>query len=430
MCDTPYTRNGSFYKKETLMAIDFEKEVADHPHLDYKVHQRWTINDHEVALATGHWTEDDGSTRELDMLLLCECDFTKEERVVGGENDPRNCAARKEVRESVLKEAHAAYGDAWKKMGLKEAIVDVFQRHVAKEYLGSTNAESLYAQDIANILKADQRRVMQFCQELRDEERLELWGWTLHAYEPYLRLPHELKALFAYMIEEPIGWPNGDAGDCFVSSLTGLIEEHAGYTHGSDLFGSENFPHIAPRHLLVTGTMWLLDATNNESSTDDFTGEARGLRSLAARAKGIVALGGCHDEPIKSTATAEETRTASDGSVTCTRFTFPREIKDLLITLHEDTGKDRLGAVQAINHIEETLSAIADYPDGEKAFWEHNHPHVSPHILWMFGTMWITSALEHMESSKDIKTATSGVRLDIIAHMLEDLADQLERSDG
>lgn len=413
------------------MPIDFEKETADHPHLEYKVHRRWTIDDHEVALATGHWTEDDGSTRELDTLLLCECDFTEEKRVVGGDNDPRNCTARKEVRESVLKEAQAAHGDAWKKMGLKEAVMDVLQRHIAKEYLGSTCAEMLYAQDVAEILQADQRRVMQLCRELEDEECLDLWGWTLHAHEPYLRLPREIKMLFNYMIEEPIGWPNGDAGDCFTSSLMGLLEEHCGYKHGSDLVGKDNFPHVAPHHLLVTGAMWLLDAVNvtdNESSAKNFTGEAVGVRSLAARVKGIVARGGCHDEPAESTMTAEDTRIATDASMTHTRFTFPREIKDLLITLHEDTGKDRLRAVKAINDIEGVLSAIADYPDGEKAFWEHNHPHVSPHILWMFGTMWVTSALERIEASEDMKSLTSRVRIDVIADVLDDLADRLEQT--
>lgn len=418
------------------MAIDFEKEDAKHPHLRHEVHRRWTIEGHEVALATGHWTDDDGSIRECETSLLCECDFTEEKRIFGGENDPHNCVARKTVRETVLKEARAAYGDAWKKMGLKEAIMDVFRRQAAREYLGSSNAEMLYAQDVAEILNADQKRVMQLCQELQDEERLDLNGWILQPYEPYLRLPHELKVLFAYMIEEPLGWPNGDAGDYFVGRFTGLLEEHAGYTHGRDLVGSENFPHIAPRHLLVTATLWLQAAVSasareeqEDAKTGSFSGEVGTVRSLSARIRGLIATTGHRDNPSAGkTTSANEAHAACDAADTSTRFTFPYEIKSLLIALHEDTGKGPLDAVHAINRIERILSDTTDYPGGENALWEHNHPHVSPHILWMFGTMWLTSALERAESDEDAKADLRRTRLCAIAEALDDLADRLEQT--
>lgn len=57
----------------------------------------------------------------------------------------------------------------------------------------------------------------------------------------HFRFPEEIQRLFAYIIEEPLGWPNGGAGDVFVSELEKVIHEHTRFKHGNDAFGQGVF---------------------------------------------------------------------------------------------------------------------------------------------------------------------------------------------
>lgn len=220
--------------------------------------KRWTIEGHEVALVRMEVRQNVD-----DDYLVCECDFAYEIKngqkfKVGGSSN--ECARAKAVREQVKLESKSRYGEHWKNIGPKNAISDIWERTEKLEWLGQHYATLIYVQEVAELLEISVADCLHYCDELFAEEKLDLNGMILIPYKKRFRFPKEIQMLLRYIIEEPLGWPNGEAGDGFVYRLEHAIHENTDYKSGKTVFGEESYPHI-PQHILAMfGLIWVRDA--------------------------------------------------------------------------------------------------------------------------------------------------------------------------
>ncbi len=168
------------------------------------------------------------------------------------------CSAKQALSEVYAKKAREEYASvAWKDRDSKEKILDIFRSVSAGEYLGQWQGYMIYVQEVAKLLEIPEADIWRACRTLFAEEKLDLNGAILYEYKPRFRFPKELQTLMAYVIEEPLGWPNGDAGDCFIHTLEAAIHKHTPFQHGKTAFGEENYPNLAPHHLVAFGLMFL-----------------------------------------------------------------------------------------------------------------------------------------------------------------------------
>lgn len=180
-------------------------------------------------------------------------------------------------------EARARLGDHWRSLGPKEAILDIFRRVHSGENFGEGWAGIIYVQEVAELLGISEYAVWKHCDELFTEERIDLNGAILIPYVRRFRFPKEIQDLFRLMIELPLGWPNGDAGDCFLAELEGAIgaiHEGARFPSGKDAFG-ENYPHIRPFHLAMFGVKWAQIAADRAEGGDGAEFRALNLQKMA-----------------------------------------------------------------------------------------------------------------------------------------------------
>lgn len=234
----------------------------------------WEHNGHEVALMRVENTQSEPPVS--DTHLMCECDFQTEDvtdddgKVIGHThtNDPHECASKEAIRELVKAQCQASCQAVLAEKGLKEAILAVYDRVKAGEYLGQAYPSMIYAQEVAKLLDAEPAKLMGALEELFAEEKLDLNGMILTDYVRRFRFPREVQWLFRMMVEAPLGWPNGDAGEIFLHEIEGAINEHTDYKHGKDAFHEHNFPHVDPMHLIEFGHaflgMTLLQADEDE----------------------------------------------------------------------------------------------------------------------------------------------------------------------
>jgi|GEM_PF-1726254 len=203
--------------------------------------------------------------------VLCECELDYETNDKGWlihKRDSHKCKAQKTVFKLIQKDAKKRYGAHWSSLGHKEAIMDIFARVKTGEWLGQRYSKMIYAQEVAELLDIKGPAIWGYCDTLYAEERLELNGAILADYEKRFRFPIEIQQLLAMLVEEPLGWPNGDAGDGFLYTLEHAIHEHTDYKSGKNAFWEENFPHIAPHHLLTFGMLWI-ELALSRVATDD-----------------------------------------------------------------------------------------------------------------------------------------------------------------
>lgn len=231
------------------MAIDLER-INSSRDLRFTRLEGWDVEGHEVAWLQFEGTRTDGSIFS-GKGLYCECDFGADNALL------TICEHKKIVFKHFREESQDLYHAQWVSMGPKEAVLDIFRRVRAGERLFEHHHGVIYIQEVAELLALPERVVWALCDELFVEEKLNLNGAILIPYVQRFRFPKELQNLMAYMIEEPLGWPNGEAGDCFLDKIEGAIDQHTRYKHGKDAFWSENYPYIAPHHLAVFGFNWL-----------------------------------------------------------------------------------------------------------------------------------------------------------------------------
>ena len=274
------------------MPMDFAK-VDEKTGLHFEVLRRWNPKGHEVALVM---LSNPGHT-DPEPYLYCECQYAQDvdgaPRVIRGSDktpaqliadleagrigtgicdDYRQCAHRHLVEQMAVEEVRAQNRDRWLAMTIEDAIMDVFDRvRNKREYLGQCSGTSIYAQEVAELLERPVPDVVQACGRLFKAERLNLYGMILIPFTPMFRFPKELRMVMRYIIEEPLGWPNGEAGECFIETAEAAITAYTAYKSGKQVFWEQNYPYIAPHHLLSFGAAWLeLAIKRVESDPEDF----------------------------------------------------------------------------------------------------------------------------------------------------------------
>ena len=191
----------------------------------------------------------------------------------------------------------------WAQMSPEEAVYDIVTRIWADEWLGQRNEGMIYAQEVAHLLEmpnpdtfSSENPIWAILDTLVTQEKVDMSGATIHPYTPRFRFPEEIHHLFAYMIEEPLGWPNGNAGDGTVYVVEDAIGTHTHFKHGKDFLGPDNFPHLHPRYLLMFGQAWCSKAADAieqkgvEHLDLDPERVADKLESLAARFRAMASL--------------------------------------------------------------------------------------------------------------------------------------------
>jgi len=275
------------------MPIDLEKESAESG-CTLTALRRWPGPDHEVALV--RFEKKDADPPYADTHLVCECDFAYEDVVRDGKvvgkthpKDPHRCRSKKAVMRSVQLEAKPKFQAMLREDGLKAAILAVHASVSAGEYLGQTVATMIYAQEVGELLDAEMSEIRSALDELFAEEKLDLNGMILAEYVRRFRFPKEIQALFIMMIEEPLGWPNGDAGDCFLAELEGTIHAHTRFKHGADAFWPHNYPRVAAHHLVQFGRYCLAVAAERAARDPKVLDDLGETDRLAAELESIAA---------------------------------------------------------------------------------------------------------------------------------------------
>lgn len=217
--------------------------------LGYEVLRRWKRRGHEVALMRMTSASD---PEYASTELMCECDFDLEEHVVDGKvvgrvrkSDPHACRPKKAVRKHVIRKARRENAARWRKLGLKETLLDIHARVKNDEFLGQSLSGCVYTQEVAELLGRPHEDVLAACGELYAEERLDLDGRILADFTPGFRFPVEMAAILRYVVEEPLGWPNGGAGAGYVAALEAQIQDRHGFESGKMVFGA-HWPSIDP----------------------------------------------------------------------------------------------------------------------------------------------------------------------------------------
>ncbi len=246
---------------------------------------------HTVVLFTQQSFDREGERSSF--RLMCPCDLHwkweyhqgKKRMIALG--DAYNCLAKEAFRVSWRARLVLQHGADWKSMTLADALHDIFVRARRGEYMGEHNPGMLYVQDCETLLGTTPRRIelqplatqdlpkdvlvprqvtslllpsreiLAACQELTKRKLVQLSGMILVPYQESFRFPAVMHHTFAQMIEEPLGWPNGDAGDIFLHDLMKKIALQTGWQKGEDVFGPENTPELEPKWRVVFKEKWL-----------------------------------------------------------------------------------------------------------------------------------------------------------------------------
>ena len=213
--------------------------------------------------------------------IMCPCDLMwrwttrQKTRMLVHTADGFCCGAKENVRKVIREEIRQQYGNLWALLLLADAVEDIFRRHWAGEYLGEHNPGMLYVQDVESLLGitpdtrtfhlgeardnegnvvGDQETfhipfpsevILAAVEELKRRKIVDLNGMIIIPHREHFRFPSSLHHQLALWIEEPLGWPNGDAGDCFVADLCERVEGATGWTCGEEVFGKENIPNLS-----------------------------------------------------------------------------------------------------------------------------------------------------------------------------------------
>lgn len=198
--------------------------------------------------------------------------------------------ARARAQEEWMAGFRASMGPQWDRLSDGEKIVELALRVGAGEWLGQANEGVIYAQEAARFLGLPNPDAMDgsnpvwvIISDLVAREELDMNGSILSQYVAGFRFPDELRHLLAYIVEEPLGWPNGDAGNIAVSALERAIGDNTGYKHGRDLVWSHNYPHLSSQIMLQFGFSWLSGFVRHVASGDTADLDARQLKEISAR---------------------------------------------------------------------------------------------------------------------------------------------------
>ncbi|MBI4250810.1 hypothetical protein HY622_04430 [Candidatus Uhrbacteria bacterium] len=216
----------------------------------------WNIDNHAVAWVQ---VEDDRKAAHL----VCDCDFRDQDKpyTYGGADDPNSCPAKKTVEQERVQKTQRFYTEVLKTRSLEEVIEEIFRRvYEKKEFLGQRR-DIVYAQEIAVMVLRPLQEVLAALETLYAQDKIELYGMILIPFRHRFQFPREIQSLLRFMIEEPLGWPNGDAGDCFVGDIERAIDAGTHFKHGREAFGDGgNWPRLRPDIKALFGSQWLAEA--------------------------------------------------------------------------------------------------------------------------------------------------------------------------
>ncbi len=216
--------------------------------------------------------------------LYCPCNqqwkivTRNKKRILVHTDDLHECEVKKRVRQKIRKEIHDARTGFWGSLSLADAILNIFLQSKAGNYFGENQVGILYLQDIAELLCDHPligtedtffgtKELLSAIDELTKRKLIDLNGAILIPYKEFFRFPARIHHTLAFLFEAPLGWPNGEAGDCFLYDLYRKISKQTGWTKGEDVFGEEHIPECSEE----VGKKWLnaLDARLLDETLSD-----------------------------------------------------------------------------------------------------------------------------------------------------------------
>lgn len=219
------------------MAIDLTKEF-DPKDYDFEILREWNIDGHAVAAARFRGKDGRHPKDWSPQFLFCDQE-TRDDHDSGG------CPAKHTVRESVMAERRAMHGAAWKAMPLEDAILEIHARVESEQWLGQHYADMIYVQEVAVLLGADFGLVRAACDDLFAKRKLQLNGMILRPFERRFRLPKPLTSFVIRFVGDPLGYPNGDAGECALGEIEKRMQKKLCCDDGADAFG-RHWPKMDP----------------------------------------------------------------------------------------------------------------------------------------------------------------------------------------
>lgn len=266
-----------------------DRSKLNQPGLWFDILRTWDEGGHEVALIDKR----NANNPECGgPELECECDYDyeiKEKDGIGykvSTKDSRKCPAKEAVRRKVIKESQEKYGEHWKKIGLKEAVFEIFQKVESKEYLGQHNNGIIYLLEAAELLDVEPyHKLLKECGELRIEKRMGLSGDILTHYEEYFHFPAEINQLLAHLVMRQPADNACESGERFLIAIGRAISDATDYEGGKETF-CDDYPCIQPATLEMFGRMWARKAfekLNNENA--EFARENKRLKKELEKMK-------------------------------------------------------------------------------------------------------------------------------------------------
>ncbi|MFH1193487.1 MAG: hypothetical protein V1661_00665 [bacterium] len=240
-------------------AVMIDRSKLNQPGLLYNILRTWDEGGHEVALIDIVNAENpECGGPELE----CECDYDYEIKEKNGveyqvnKKDSGKCLAKEAVRKKVIKESQEKYGEHWQKIGLKEAIFEIFQKVENKEYLGQCSRQMIYLERVAELLDVKPyHKLLKECGELHTEKRMDLYGNILVAYQEYFRFPAEINHLLKFIICERGDPMDGSSGEHFLYTIGRAISDATDFEGGKETF-PDDYPCVQLKTLEMFGKMW------------------------------------------------------------------------------------------------------------------------------------------------------------------------------
>lgn len=286
------------------MPLDMQK-LAGAPGIRCAMQERWTIDGHEVALVI---YKKRGGRGPGNAYLACECDTDTEDVVRDGKvvghtcrHDPHKCAAKAAVRAQVTERVRPSVLAVREKQGLEAAVLDVHSRVKAGEWLGQTHQGVIYAQEVAALLNEQLPAVLAAIESLYAKESLDLNGMIICDYVPGFRFPKEVRSMLRMMVETPLGWPNGDAGEGVLAELERAVTKGTRYKRCADAFWDHNWPRVAPWHLVEFGITFLSAAHGRAASDPAVRKELGNLGGIQAALTRLAAEYGALNDDMPPT---------------------------------------------------------------------------------------------------------------------------------
>jgi hypothetical protein len=219
------------------------------------------------------------------------------------QSDEFHCEYKREAMRIVKTELREKHGARWSAMPVADAVLDIWEMFKQGTCVGEHNVGMLYTQELDELLALHPRRLPFVLQssdgtqkethsldfpsetintamdELKRRKLIDLSGCVLVPFVEHFCFPDNLHHEFAFLVGDQYGWPNGDAGDCFLWGLYTKLAEKKGWTCAEDVFGHANVPRMTEATLKRCRDVWIphLDA---RLADKNFPGKGKVLEEM------------------------------------------------------------------------------------------------------------------------------------------------------